>query len=103
MYNEWKETVLDELAIGHVLTEEHCSNPRKAIHDVINWNTVIALDPAVSWPAQKLINDALYRACVDLYRSGLPDDVLDKVVPYVAKHIVRQDNHCANLDDPFSE
>ncbi len=103
MTDEWKEAVLDELVVGHILTEEHYSNPRKAIHDAISWNVVISLDPAVSWPAQKLINDALYKVCVDLSGSGLPDDILDKVVPYVAKHIVRQDSLCANLDDPFSE
>ena len=52
---EWREAVLNELIVAHIYTKEHDTNPRKAIQDAINWNCQIALDPAVSSDARKLI------------------------------------------------
>lgn len=52
---EWREAVLNELIVAHIYNKEHDTNPRKAIHDAITWNCQVALDPAVSSDAQKLI------------------------------------------------
>lgn len=52
---EWREAVLNELIVAHIYTKEHDTNPRKAIQDAITWNCQVALDPAVSSDAQKLI------------------------------------------------
>lgn len=52
---EWREAVLNELIVAHIYTKEHDTNPRKAIQDAITWHCQVALDPAVSSDAQKLI------------------------------------------------
>ena len=46
--NPWKEAVLDALVINFILTEEHKTNPRKALQDLINWEVTLALDPQIS-------------------------------------------------------
>ncbi len=52
---EWREAVLNELIVAHIYTKEHDTNPRKAVQDAITWNCQVAIDPAVSTDAQKLI------------------------------------------------
>lgn len=52
---EWREAVLNELILAHIYTKEHDTNPRKAVQDAITWNCQVALDPAVSSDARKLI------------------------------------------------
>lgn len=54
--SDWKEAVINELVVCHILTEEHERNPRKAIKDAISWNCEVALDPQVSSDAQALVD-----------------------------------------------
>lgn len=54
--NKWREAVIDALVVSCIYTAEHDSNPRKAINDLLAWESQIALDPAVSSDAQALID-----------------------------------------------
>ena len=51
----WKTRVLDELVSYHILTAAHENDPAKALHDLLCIVQQIALDPAASSDAQKLI------------------------------------------------
>lgn len=51
----WKVAILDELVICGIYTKAHELNPRKSLHDVINWNCQVALDPLVSSDAAALV------------------------------------------------
>jgi hypothetical protein len=46
--NPWKAELIDALVCSHILQEEHCSNPRKALNDLIAWDIQVATDPRVS-------------------------------------------------------
>lgn len=46
----WKDAVIDALVIGHILDETHDKDPRKALQDLITFETSVALDPRVSEP-----------------------------------------------------
>lgn len=52
--NHWQQAVVDELVVLHLLNDSNAHDPKKAIADVIAWNTKIALDPAVSKEARDL-------------------------------------------------
>ena len=54
----FKDAVVDALVVGCIYTDEHDSNPRKAVSDLIAWETTIALDPSVSSDAAKLVASA---------------------------------------------
>lgn len=54
---EWKEAVIHELIVAGIYTKEHETKPKKAVHDAINWNCQVALDPCVSSDAIRLIAD----------------------------------------------
>lgn len=58
----WRNTVIDSLTCLHILEKEHYDNPSKALHDIINWNVSVALDPRVSEDAQKLIDEGKKKA-----------------------------------------
>lgn len=47
--------IMDELMSCGILNESHRNNPRKALGDIIAWNCEVALDPAVSESARKLV------------------------------------------------
>lgn len=51
----FRQAVIDELVNCGIFRLEHETNPRLAIHDIINWNVAVALDPAVSVDAINLI------------------------------------------------
>ena len=59
---DWKEAVIDELVVAHILTVEHETNPRMAVKAAINWNCEVALDPQVSSDAQALIDQGYDKA-----------------------------------------
>lgn len=54
----WKTAVIDQLVIAHILTAEHESDPRKAIQDLLAYNSEIAVDPRVSDAAALLAEQA---------------------------------------------
>lgn len=51
----FREAVTDALVVNHIYRIEHDSNARKALTELIVWETLIALDPKVSADAQALI------------------------------------------------
>tara|TARA_R100001377_G_scaffold69968_1_gene45326 strand:- start:1204 stop:1422 length:219 start_codon:yes stop_codon:yes gene_type:complete len=51
----WKETLIDRLVALHIYSDTHQENPRQALHDIIDWEVKIALDPLVSSDAVALI------------------------------------------------
>lgn len=79
MTNEWKDTIINDLVCCEILTKEHESNPRKALHALISWNVMVALDPSVSSEAQALIDrgcekelDAIQTACELIDLESMP-------------------------------
>lgn len=50
----WREAILDECTLTN--TPFHEVQPRKTLHDLIQWHVHTALDPKVSEAAQELIN-----------------------------------------------
>lgn len=50
----WKTAVLDAAVVNWTYTKEHETNPRKAVNDLLAWESQVALDPAVSEPAAAL-------------------------------------------------
>lgn len=54
-WEQMRAAVLDALIVGHIYRAEHETNPRKALADLLAWETQIALDPAVSSAAADLI------------------------------------------------
>ena len=57
--NIWKDAIIDESIVSWVYCEEHETNPRKALNDILVWNQMVALDPLVSKSARDLWNSAL--------------------------------------------
>lgn len=54
-YKAWHDAVIDELIITHLLSLENEADPKKALNDLMVWHQQIALDPAVSKDARKLL------------------------------------------------
>lgn len=50
----WRTAVIDALVVSHIYRAEHDNDPRKAINDLLCWESKIALDPAVSKDAASL-------------------------------------------------
>lgn len=53
--NPWKRVLMDALVVSHIYRKEHEDNPVVALNDLISWEQVVALDPAVSEDAAALI------------------------------------------------
>lgn len=53
--NSFKEQVIEHLIVDCIYQNEHDTNPRKAVQDLISWEVQIALDPQVSSEAAALI------------------------------------------------
>ena len=54
----WKNAVIEQLVVAHILTAEHESDPLKAIQDLLAYHADIAVDPRVSGAAAKLVEQA---------------------------------------------
>jgi hypothetical protein len=80
----WKEAVIDQLVVAHIYQAKHDTDPRRAVQDVISWNTDIALDPQVSSDAQKLINKGAEqqrkRCCSIIFGQCSSDNVAQRTV-----------------------
>ena len=53
--SEWERVLIERLAVLHILSPEHETNPSKALHDIISYEVLISLDPSVSSDAVALI------------------------------------------------
>jgi len=53
--SEWERVLIERLAVLHILSPEHETNPSKALHDIISYEVLISLDPLVSSDAVALI------------------------------------------------
>ena len=51
----WRETVIDGLVVAHIYQAKHDAEPKQALHDLICWEVMVALDPRVSSDAEALI------------------------------------------------
>jgi hypothetical protein len=51
---QWKEAIVEACVVNHLSWDE--IDPRKSLANLIGWETTVALDPAVSKPAQDLID-----------------------------------------------
>ena len=61
----FKDAIIDELAVCHILNKEHETNARKAVQDAITWNCQVALDPKVSSDAAALVAEAEKRGMLE--------------------------------------
>lgn len=59
--NPWKAALIDALIVSCIYRKEHESDPKRALMELIDWETQIALDPAVSGDAVKLQNSGAER------------------------------------------
>lgn len=91
--DEWKEAVIDELVVSEILTKEHESNPRKAVADAIHWNIQVALDPAVSSDAQKLVNEGIEAAAKAAHESLRDIDRAHAEIAYSAASALKGVSH----------
>jgi hypothetical protein len=46
--NHWKEALIDALVVDFLLNEENSNDPKRAIHDIINWNMKLAREPLLA-------------------------------------------------------
>ena len=53
--NEWKDVILDQLMLYGLYKSEYEFDSKAALKALINWELSVALDPAVSLEAQKLL------------------------------------------------
>lgn len=53
----WKDAVIEQLIIAHILGAEHAADPHKAVQDLLAYHADIAADPRVSEAAAKLVED----------------------------------------------
>lgn len=70
--NEWKNEIIEELVCAHIYQSIHEIDPKKALTDAINWKVDVALDPAVSSDAKKLVDDAV-QTCIDIINDHMAD------------------------------
>lgn len=74
--DEWKNVIIEELVCSYIYQSIHEIDPKKALTDVINWNVEVALDPAVSADAKKLV-DKTVEQCLRIVHETMydPDSV----------------------------
>ena len=68
----WKNAVIEQLVVAHILTAEHESDPLKAVQDLLAYHADIAVDPRVSGAAAGLVErtkEACAKACMDEARK----------------------------------
>ena len=53
--NPWKQAIINELIVSHILHTDHETDPIKALAALVDYECKVALDPAVSKEAQELI------------------------------------------------
>ncbi len=53
--DDWKDLILDQLMLYGLYKVEYSFDPRAALKALIDWEVSVALDPAVSLEAQKLL------------------------------------------------
>ena len=53
MISPW--IIIEKLMEAHIYRDEHYSNPRLALNDLIDYHMSIAIDPAVSKPVRELM------------------------------------------------
>ena len=70
--NPWKAELINELECSGIYKSAHENDPKKALTDAINWNVDVALDPAVSSDAKKLVDDAV-QTCIDIINDHMAD------------------------------
>lgn len=72
----WKNAIIDAAVVDWVYTNEHDTNPRKAVNDLLAWQVKIALDQAVSKDAHDLHEriGELEREVAELRQAAAADE-----------------------------
>jgi hypothetical protein len=52
--NPWKDAVFDALICSFLLNEENASDPKKALRDLLAWESELARDPLINPPPQPI-------------------------------------------------
>ena len=75
--NEWKNQIIEELVCAHIYQSIHEIDPKKALTDAINWNVDVALDPAVSYDAKKLVDKTVEQCLRIVHETMYDPDTVD--------------------------
>lgn len=67
--NSWKAVLIEALMVNFILNHENENDPKKALNDLISWETKVALDPRVSSDAGAL-RAALLEECLRAARDA---------------------------------
>ncbi|ATS92373.1 hypothetical protein DLP05_125 [Stenotrophomonas phage vB_SmaS_DLP_5] len=62
----YMKAVDDELVVRHILDDKNGADPKQALHDICSWDVQVALDPAVSADARRLIEQGKIEAADEL-------------------------------------
>lgn len=98
--NPWKDTLIDELVCLHIYNATHEDNPRKALHDAINWNVQVALDPQVSSDATSLIERGIAEereAILDICSKFRSPDII--FIEQMIKNRIKRDRRFTSSND----
>ncbi len=58
----WRDAVIDQLVVAHIYNDTHDADPRKAIRDLLEWTSSVALDPLVCYEARALVEQGRQEA-----------------------------------------
>ena len=86
---QWKDAVIDQLVLNFILTAEHETNPRKALHDLLVWEQRVALDPAVSSAAAELVDNARREMALAACKA-IPSHDNEHKSPIMRKDLARE-------------
>lgn len=79
--NHWKEALIDALVVDFLLNEENSNDPKRAIHDLINWNMKLAREPLLAEGAGVEVTDeellSLAAKCLGYSSISYGDQHLD--------------------------
>lgn len=56
VWDAWHEVVREGLIVNHIFQNDHDTDPKKAIADLIAYEVALALDPRISKEAQQLVD-----------------------------------------------
>ena len=87
----WRGAVIDALVVGHIYNASHDADPRKAINDLICWETDIALDPQVSSAAEELVASGRREREVEVAALKARVEELQREASSMAEHRVPGD------------
>lgn len=88
----WKQAVIDRLLVLHIFQEVHVKDPRKALADLLDYETILALDPSVSAAAAQLVTKGRVEGAIEAQVSNVSTEVLIKL-QVLTEHLKQADKY----------